>query len=241
MFCDPRQTKKRDCTPYVYGCRKEFPMNCSRWEPGVSIRLHSSRYHDELMDHTFCLAFPGDGWSSRVLDAVVHGCIPVVVQDESEMFFEGSFAAAGLPLDYSNFSVRLAEADLPRLVQVLRAVPQHMVLRMRRAVLWVRDYFIYKDMYNPDEGSRAQLLGHGRPGQDAFLLLALNLEARARALGRLPGRVESRGRAAGMHAKGGGIRAGFWRRRNTKLLGAFGGKRFELWLRRGGPKPVAVA
>ena len=116
MFCDPRSTRKRDCTPYVYGCRKEFPLNCSRWEPGVSIRLHSSRYHDELMGHTFCLAFPGDGWSSRVLDAVVHGCIPVIVQDMSEMFFEGSFSASGLPIDYANFSVRIAEQDLPNLV-----------------------------------------------------------------------------------------------------------------------------
>ena len=36
------------------------PLNCSRWEPGVSIRLHSGRYHEELMGHTFCLAFPGE-------------------------------------------------------------------------------------------------------------------------------------------------------------------------------------
>ena len=27
MFCDPRTTKRRDCTPYVYGCRKEMPLN----------------------------------------------------------------------------------------------------------------------------------------------------------------------------------------------------------------------
>jgi hypothetical protein len=221
MFCDPRTTAKRDCTPYVYGCRKEFPMNCSRWEPGVSIRLHSTRYHDELMDHTFCLAFPGDGWSSRVLDAVVHGCIPVVVQDQSEMFFEGSFASAGLPLDYANFSVRLLEKDLPDLVRVLRAVPQPEVLRMRKAVLWLRDYFVYKDMFTPDASERARLLGLGRPGQDAFLLLALNLEARARALGRMPG--------------GSG-----WRPRNLKLLGAFGGGRFEAWLRTSAADPAPV-
>ena len=56
------------------------------------------------MVHTFCLAFPGDGWSSRVLDAVVHGCVPVVVQDESDMFFEGAFRTAGLPVDYEDFS-----------------------------------------------------------------------------------------------------------------------------------------
>ena len=62
----------------------------------------------------------GDGWSSRVLDAVVHGCIPVVIQDESEMFFEGAFTASGLPIDYSDFSVRLLEAELPDLVTKLK-------------------------------------------------------------------------------------------------------------------------
>ena len=29
-----------------------------------------------------------------MLDAVVHGCIPVVIEDESLMFFEGAFAEA---------------------------------------------------------------------------------------------------------------------------------------------------
>ena len=62
----------------------------------------------------------GDGWSSRVLDAAVHGCVPVVLQDESEMFFEGSFAAAGLPFDYANFSLRLPEVELPRLLLATR-------------------------------------------------------------------------------------------------------------------------
>ena len=80
---------------------------------------------------------------------------------------------------------------------------------MRRVVLWVRDYFVYKDMYNPNPKERADLLSGGRAGQDAFLLLALALEARARALGRLP----ASGPASG---------PGSWRARNAKLLGAAG-------------------
>ena len=177
-------------------------MNCARWVEGVSIRTHSMRYHDELRGHTFCLAFPGDGWSSRVLDAVVHGCIPVVIQDESEMFFEGAFAAAGLPVDYANFSVRLAENNLHNLVDVLKAISPKEIRRMRRNVLWLRDYFVYKDMYNPSAKYRKELLNAGRPEQDAFLLLTLALEHRARKLGRLrePEKV--------------------WRGRNLLLLGA---------------------
>ena len=54
------------------------------------------------------------------------------------------------------------------------------------AVLRVRDYFVYKDMYNPDAQDRSVLLREGQPGQDAFLLIALTLEERARRMGKLP-------------------------------------------------------
>ena len=63
------------------------------------------RYRDGLTRHTFCLALPGDGWSSRVVDGIVHGCIPVILQDESYMFYEGAFKDVGLPVDYADFSV----------------------------------------------------------------------------------------------------------------------------------------
>ena len=118
------------------------------------------------------------------------------------MFFEGAFHAAGLPLDYRNFSVRVAEQQLPRLVTRLRAVPPAAVAALQRNALWVRDYFVYKDMYNPDAANRRRLLGSGRVGQDAFLLLAKALEARARALGHLkapeaPPPVEERAAGGG--------------------------------------------
>ena len=117
------------------------------------------------------------------------------------MFLEGAFTEAGLPgFDYASFSLRLMEADLPDLVKVLRAVPRRRIEELRRAVLWARDYFVYKDMYNPSASSRAELLSAGRPRQDAFLLIALALEGRARALGKLVDVPE-------------------WRQRNRELLG----------------------
>ena len=128
--------------------------------------VHTRSYGDQLMRHNFCLAFPGDGWSSRVLkktektpahtstfvtphsppaddlvfqvlDALVHGCIPVIVQDESDMFFEGAFREAGLAIEYADFSVRLAEAQLPQLVQMLLDIPRERVVALRRTALWV--------------------------------------------------------------------------------------------------------
>ena len=75
------------------------------------------------------------------------------------------------------------------------------VAEMRARVLLVRDYFVYKDMYSPDADERRELLKAGRPNQDAFLLLAMALEARARDLGRLPANPAA------------------WRPRNRRLLG----------------------
>ena len=65
----------------------------------------------------------------------------------------------------------------------LSAIPRREVVRMQRLVLKVRDFFVYKDMYNPNGRERRELLGAGRPGQDAFLLLTKALEAKARVLG----------------------------------------------------------
>ena len=53
--------------------------------------------------------------------------MPVIVQDESAMFFEGAFSLAGAPeLEYSSFSLRLPEAELPRVLEAAVAV-QHVV------------------------------------------------------------------------------------------------------------------
>jgi len=148
-------------------------------------------YGAALSDSTYCLALPGDGWSSRVLDAVVHGCVPVIVQDESAMFFEGAFSLAGAPeLEYSSFSLRLPEAELPRVLEALDAVTAPRLRAMQAAALRVRDYFVYKDVYAPYRYERKALLATGRPRQDGFLLLALALEARARQLGKLPPQTE---------------------------------------------------
>ena len=81
---------------------------------------------------------------------------------------------------------------------ILRALPPAKVAAMQRAVLWVRDYFVYKDVYNPDAANRRRLLASGRPGQDAFLLLVKALEARARGLGRLHGAPADERHASGL-------------------------------------------
>ena len=169
----------KNCTDFVYGCRPEILQLCELWEPGVSIMLHAGgKYHAYLLDHLLP-RLPGDGWSSRVLDAVVHGCIPVIVQDESEMFFEGAFAAAG-----SASTTPTSRCGSPRTAALARHDAQGDPAISRRRDARARAprarLLVYKDMYSPDADERRELLKAGRPNQDAFLLLAMALEARAR-------------------------------------------------------------
>ncbi|KAK1312957.1 putative glucuronoxylan glucuronosyltransferase F8H [Acorus calamus] len=45
------------------------------------ISKSSSNYHDELASSIFCGVLPGDGWSPRLEDSILEGCIPVIIQD----------------------------------------------------------------------------------------------------------------------------------------------------------------
>jgi hypothetical protein len=53
-------------------------------------------------DAQFCFAPAEDGFSKRVVEAAAFGCIPVIVQDGTEMPFEEV-------LPYDQFSVRVSE------------------------------------------------------------------------------------------------------------------------------------
>ncbi|MEW5310146.1 MAG: hypothetical protein WDW38_001973 [Sanguina aurantia] len=69
-------------------------------------------YSDALSQSTFCLVAPGDGFSARAEDAVLHGCIPVIVMDEVQAVFESI-------LEYDLFSIRVNERSLHAMPDIL--------------------------------------------------------------------------------------------------------------------------
>lgn len=81
----------------------------------------------------FCLAAPGDGWSPRLEDAALHGCIPVIIMDNVHVVFETL-------LDWPAFSLRIAQKDMARLPQLLQAVTPARVAQMQAnlARVWHR-------------------------------------------------------------------------------------------------------
>jgi hypothetical protein len=50
--------------------------------------LRSESYHEDLASSVFCGVMPGDGWSGRMEDSILQGCIPVVIQVGSSAYPE---------------------------------------------------------------------------------------------------------------------------------------------------------
>ena len=62
----------------LYASHPDFYLN-----RGVGAKTGEMEYAQELCSSVFCLAMPGDGWSPRVNEAMRHGCIPVIIMDET--------------------------------------------------------------------------------------------------------------------------------------------------------------
>ncbi|EFJ41258.1 hypothetical protein VOLCADRAFT_119761, partial [Volvox carteri f. nagariensis] len=77
-------------------------------------------YSDLLSRSQFCLVAAGDGWSARLEDAVLHGCIPVIVIDEVHVVFESI-------LNVDSFAVRIDEQQLPQILDILAAIPERKI------------------------------------------------------------------------------------------------------------------
>ncbi|KAG2432503.1 hypothetical protein HXX76_008848 [Chlamydomonas incerta] len=107
-------------------------------------------YSSLLARSVFCFALLGEGWTARVEDAILHGCIPVVVMDDVQMQFESI-------LDVGRFSVRLAQADMARAPQLLKAIPAERVAEMQAALsrVWFRYRYMGLRMIE-DESRRLQ-------------------------------------------------------------------------------------
>ena len=111
-------------------------------DPRLEIVGHLARdwwhieYHKRMRAATFCGAFPGDGWSGGISSAIFAGCVPLIISDGIELPFENV-------LDYSLFSLRVAEADIPRLPALLRAIPPRRIAELQRGVRAVRSRFGY--------------------------------------------------------------------------------------------------
>jgi hypothetical protein len=93
-------------------------------------------YSDLLAQSKYALVLPGDGWSARAEDAILHGCVPILVMDDVNAIFEPE-------LDWPSFSVRIKEKEIESLPQLLSAINEVMFKKLQRNVRYVWHRFAY--------------------------------------------------------------------------------------------------
>jgi len=94
-------------------------------EPGrIMGTSHSHNLTHEMDRARFCLVPPGAGFTNRGTLAVLRGCIPVTIGDNIEHPWTGL-------LDWSTFSLHVAEAELGSLLDKVSAVSREEEERMR--------------------------------------------------------------------------------------------------------------
>lgn len=117
---------------------KDGKLGKQHAEDVIVTPLRSDNYHEDLASSIFCGVMPGDGWSGRMEDSVLQGCIPVVIQD-------GIFLPYENVLNYESFAVRLREDEIPNLINILRGFNQTEVEFRLSNVKKIWQRFLYRD------------------------------------------------------------------------------------------------
>ncbi|KAL5744044.1 hypothetical protein ACOSP7_026901 [Xanthoceras sorbifolium] len=117
---------------------KEGKLGKQHAEDVIVTPLRSETYHEDLASSVFCGVLPGDGWSGRMEDSVLQGCIPVVIQD-------GIFLPYENVLNYESFAVRIREDEIPNMINILRGFNETEIQFRLANVQKVWQRFLYRD------------------------------------------------------------------------------------------------
>ncbi|XP_026413706.1 uncharacterized protein LOC113309491 isoform X2 [Papaver somniferum] len=126
--------------------------------------VRSDHYYKDLSSSVFCGVLPGDGWSGRMEDSVLHGCIPVVIQD-------GIFLPYENVLNYQSFAVRISEDDIPNLIKILRGFNETELEFMLENVKRIWQRFLYRDSILLEAERQKTTFGHVEDWAVEFLRL----------------------------------------------------------------------
>ncbi|RID41682.1 hypothetical protein BRARA_J01621 [Brassica rapa] len=101
---------------------------------GVASKMN---YIDQMKSSKYCLCPKGyEVNSPRVVESIFYECVPVIISDNFvPPFFE--------VLDWSAFSVIVAEKDIPRLKDILMSIPEEKYVKMQMAVRKAQRHFLW--------------------------------------------------------------------------------------------------
>ena len=128
---------------------------------------YAKTYRDDFLNSKFCLCPPGWAtWTPRLYEALLLGCVPVVVADDNALPYSRT-------LDYSKFSVHIAEKHATKLRTILKQAEKR-IDELRQGMKDVWQNFVYNVPPKPG---------------DAFYNLMWELHFRSKTLGVMQGYV----------------------------------------------------
>ncbi|KAK3246566.1 Glycerol kinase [Cymbomonas tetramitiformis] len=94
----------------------------------------------EMLQARFCLCPTGgvEGWSLRIFDAVMLGCVPVLVADDVELPYEAG-------IDYSRFSVKILERKAAETAEEIRSIGNSAHSRKEDALRLTKQHFVWHE------------------------------------------------------------------------------------------------
>ncbi|TKY62593.1 glucuronoxylan glucuronosyltransferase F8H [Spatholobus suberectus] len=117
---------------------KEGKLGKQRAKDVIVTAKRSENYDVALASSVFCGVLPGDGWSGRMEDSILQGCIPVIIQD-------GIFLPYENVLNYDSFAVRIPEDEIPNLIKILRGINDTEIKFKLANVQKIWQRFLYRD------------------------------------------------------------------------------------------------
>lgn len=132
---------------------KDGKLGKQHAEDVIVTPARSEDYHKDLASSLFCGVFPGDGWSGRMEDSILQGCIPVVIQD-------GIFLPYENVLNYDSFAVRLPEEEIPNLIKILRGFNETEIKFKLANVQKIWQRFMYRDSVLLEAERQKTAIGH---------------------------------------------------------------------------------
>ena len=172
---------------YSFGLRQQlYALFGKRESEGVVVTdVKTPEYDAHLSASTFCGVLPGWGWSGRFEDAVLHGCIPVILQDGVHTPWESV-------LDAQSYSIRVPRHRMHTLLEMLRSVPPAKITAMQAALRSAWPRFSYLSVATAESHRRrqavpAELAAVAKRDAVATLLQVLRARAQLRAARRWRG------------------------------------------------------
>ncbi|KAG2443675.1 hypothetical protein HXX76_002023 [Chlamydomonas incerta] len=149
-----------------YSAMTRQAVHFYHWDrPSYFVAAGDKDYSRHLLTSKYCFGAMGGGHGQRQFQAALAGCVPVVIGD-------GVLEAWEPYLDWNQFGVRVAEADIPRLHTILAGIGPEEYARKVRSLRCAAQHMAFSSVTGAYMGESGRF--------DAFETLLAVLAARAR-------------------------------------------------------------